>query len=148
EGRLRRPPQDDAECVMRPRGAPHAIVTPPSATITWPVMKLAAGPARNAATATCACEERASCTGEDCGAPADLVRHADAAQRCLRIALRDVHLVLPQRARKIGSLEPRSDAVHASFLRPPCARQAARERKVARLRDAVGAEHSRAADAA
>jgi hypothetical protein len=29
---------------------PYAIVTPPSTTITWPVMKLAAGEARNATT--------------------------------------------------------------------------------------------------
>ena len=36
--------------LRRLRLSVYAIVTPPSATITCPVIKLAAGPARNAAT--------------------------------------------------------------------------------------------------
>ena len=107
-----------------------AVVTPPSTTMVWPVMKVEASEARIGHGAR------------------DLVGLADPAKRRGGAAALQPLLVLPQRAGEIGLHQTRRHAIDAHALRSPFAGEAAGEREVGGLGDAVGADHGRAAQAA
>src|SRR5579871_6559846 len=78
----------------------------------------------------------------------DLVGLADPPQRRGGAAVFQALLVLPQRAGEIGLDQARRDAVDADALRAPFAGEAAAQREIGSLGDAVGADHGRAAHAA
>ena len=96
-------------------GYTAAVVTPPSTTMVWPVMKLA------------------GVGGEVDHGAGDLVGLADAAQRRGRGAALEVALVFPQRAGEIGLDQAGRDAVDANVFRAPFAGEVAAERKSAAL---------------
>ena len=108
----------------------HTTVTPPSATMTWPVMNAAASEARNTAMPPMSR-----------GTPSR--RSGVCASRALR-RVSSSHSALA----KSVLIRPGRDGVHAHVLRPPLGGEVAHQVVVGRLRHAVGADHRVGPDAA
>ena len=106
-----------------------AVVTPPSTTMVWPVMKVEASEARYA-------------TAPAISSGSPMRRSGVAGARRFRL------LVFPQRAGEIGLHQARRHAIDAHALRAPFAGEAAAQREVGGFGDAVGADHGGAAQAA
>src|SRR3984957_10318087 len=74
---------------------------------------------------------------QNCGA-GDLVRLADAAKRRLFVPSFEIVRIFPQRARKVGADEARSDAVDADIVRSKLDGKIAGELQIRGLGDAIG----------
>ena len=126
----RRAPRRGTPALRGSSSGPLKMVTPPSATMHCPVMKAAAGEARNTAMPPMSR-----------GSPR---RRSGVASIALARAL----LVFPQRAGELGLHQPGRDGVDAHVLRAPLGGEVAHQVVVGGLRDAVGADHRVGEDAA